>query len=172
MSYTSNMKTAKLANDLLQVKEKPKRKLKQNEIFEISNKSNKSKDSKSNKKKNNTISKKPKTFKEKYNKRYGQALDSSNSKAKIARQSGISINIINEVYDRGIGAYKNNLASVRLKGSFKKNPDLRKGASMRLSKEQWALARVYAFVGKALDKDEPQNQDLDLIAKVRKKKGI
>lgn len=172
MSYTSNMKTAKLANDLLKVKEKPKRKLKQNEIFEISKKSNKSKDSKSNKKKNNTISKKPKTFKEKYNKRYGQALDSSNSKAKIARQSGISINIINEVYDRGIGAYKNNLASVRLKGSFKKNPDLRKGASMRLSKEQWALARVYAFVGKALDKDEPQNQDLDLIAKVRKKKGI
>jgi len=166
------MKTAKLANDLLKVKEKPKRKLKQNEIFEISKKSNKSKDSKSNKKKNNTISKKPKTFKEKYNKRYGQALDSSNSKAKIARQSGISINIINQVYDRGIGAYKNNLASVRLKGSFKKNPDLRKGASMRLSKEQWALARVYAFVGKALDKDEPQNQDLDLIAKVRKKKGI
>jgi len=166
------MKTAKLANDLLKVKEKPKRKLKQNEIFEISKKSNKSKDSKSNKKKNNTISKKPKTFKEKYNKRYGQALDSSNSKAKIARQSGISINIINEVYDRGIGAYKNNLSSVRLKGSFKKNPDLRKGASMRLSKEQWALARVYAFVGKALDKDEPQNQDLDLIAKVRKKKGI
>lgn len=172
MSYTSNMKTAKLANDLLQVKEKPKRKLKQNEIFEISNKSNKSKDSKSNKKKNNTISKKPKTFKEKYNKRYGQALDASNSKAKIARQSGISINIINEVYDRGIGAYKNNLASVRLKGSFKKNPDLRKGASMRLSKEQWALARVYAFIGKALDKDEPQNQDLDLIRKVRKKKGL
>jgi len=166
------MKTAKLANDLLKVKEKPKRKLKQNEIFEISKKSNKSKDSKSNKKKNNTISKKPKTFKEKYNKRYGQALDSSNSKAKIARQSGISINIINQVYDRGIGAYNNNLASVRLKGSFKKNPDLRKGASMRLSKEQWALARVYAFVGKALDKDEPQNQDLDLIAKVRKKKGI
>jgi len=166
------MKTAKLANDLLQVKKKPKRKLKQNEIFEISNKSNKSKDSKSNKKKNNTISKKPKTFKEKYNKRYGQALDASNSKAKIARQSGISINIINEVYDRGIGAYKNNLASVRLKGSFKKNPDLRKGASMRLSKEQWALARVYAFIGKALDKDEPQNQDLDLIRKVRKKKGL
>jgi len=166
------MKTAKLANDLLQVKEKPKRKLKQNEIFEISNKSNKSKDSKSNKKKNNTISKKPKTFKEKYNKRYGQSLDSSNSKAKIARQSGISINIINEVYDRGIGAYKNNLASVRLKGSFKKNPDLRKGASMRLSKEQWAIARVYAFIGKALDKDEPQNQDLDLIRKVRKKKGL
>jgi len=172
MSYTSNMKTAKLADDILKVKEKPKRKLKQNEIFEISKKSNKSKDSNSNKKKNNTISKKPKTFKEKYNKRYGQALNASNSKAKIARQSGISINIINQVYDRGIGAYKNNLASVRLKGSFKKNPDLRKGASMRLSKEQWAIARVYAFVGKALDKDEPQNQDLDLISKVRKKKGL
>lgn len=175
MSYTSNMKTAKLADDILKVKEKPKRKLKQNEIFEISKKSNTpkgAKDSNSNKKKNNTISKKPKTFKEKYNKRYGQALNASNSKAKIARQSGISINIINQVYDRGIGAYKNNLASVRLKGSFKKNPDLRKGASMRLSKEQWAIARVYAFVGKALDKDEPQNQDLDLIAKVRKKKGL
>tara|TARA_R100000388_G_scaffold46800_2_gene35383 strand:- start:552 stop:1055 length:504 start_codon:yes stop_codon:yes gene_type:complete len=166
------MKNAKLASDLLKIKEKPKKKLKQSEIFEMSKKSNKSKDSDSNKNKKNTISKKPKTFKEKYNQKFNQPLDNSNSKSKIAKQTGISINIINEVYDRGIGAYKNNLASVRLKGSFKKNPDLRKGASMRLSKEQWAIARVYAFVIKALDKSEPQNQDLDLIRKVRKKKGI
>jgi len=48
------MKTAKLADDILKVKEKPKRKLKQNEIFEISKKSNTpkgAKDSNSNKKK-------------------------------------------------------------------------------------------------------------------------
>ncbi len=51
MSYTSNMKTAKLADDILKVKEKPKRKLKQNEIFEISKKSNKTKDYNTNKKK-------------------------------------------------------------------------------------------------------------------------
>ena len=169
MSYSQNMKTAKMAQNLLDIKDKPKRKLKQSEIFETNNKSNKTNSNKTNKTKN---TKKPKTFKEKFNKKFGQSLDASNSKNKIAKLSGISMNIINEVYDRGIGAYKNNLASVRLKGSFKKNPDLRKGASMRLSKEQWAIARVYAFVMKALNKDEPQNQDLDLVQKVRKKKGI
>jgi len=75
---------------------------------------------------------------------------------------------LDEVYDRGIGAYKTNLSSVRLKGSFKKDTDLRKGASKRLSKEQWAIARVYAFVMKTLNKREPQNQDLDLIEEARK----
>ena len=44
---------------------------------------------------------------------------------------------------------------------------MRKGPSKRLSKEQWAIARVYAFVMKALNESEPQNQDLDLIEKVR-----
>jgi hypothetical protein len=48
------------------------------------------------------------------------------------------------VYDRGIGAYKTQPKSVRLKGSFVKNVDA--PLSKKLSKEQWATARVYSFI--------------------------
>tara|TARA_Y100000592_G_scaffold67358_1_gene104679 strand:+ start:117 stop:596 length:480 start_codon:yes stop_codon:yes gene_type:complete len=150
-------KSGQLAKRLLQKKEKPKRKLKQSDIFEMAPKAKTPK----------TPSKKNKTYKEKFNLKFNGGQNVSNSKAQISKLSKIPISIINKVYDRGIGAYKTNLKSVRLKSDFSKNPDLRKGPSKRLSKEQWAIARVYAFVMKALNKSEPQNQDLDLIEKVR-----
>ena len=144
-------------SDLERVLEKPekkKRKKTESEIFE--------------KKKDNVKPKtKNKTYKDKFNLKYNNGKDISNSKSQISKKSGIPMRIINEVYDRGIGAYKTNLSSVRLKKDFSKNPDLRKGASMRLSKEQWAIARVYAFVIKTINKKEPQNQDLDLIKESR-----
>lgn len=150
-------KSGQLAKRLLQKKEKPKRKLKQSDIFEMAPKAK-------------TPTKKNKTYKEKFNIKFNGGQNVSNSKAQISKLSKIPISIINKVYDRGIGAYKTNLSSVRLKSDFSKNPDLRKGPSKRLSKEQWAIARVYAFVIKALNKSEPQNQDLDLIEKVRELK--
>ena len=109
------------------------------------------------------------TYKEKFNKKYNQPKDTSNSKSKISKLTGISMSIINEVYDRGIGAHKTNPQSVRMKGTFKKN--VKAPISKKLSKEQWAIARVYAFVMKALNPREPQNQDKDLIKKVREKKS-
>ena len=51
--------------------------------------------------------------------------------------------ILIEVYDRGIGAYYTNPTSVRTK-DFKKINN--KSKSNRLSKEQWAYARVYSFL--------------------------
>ena len=120
------------------------------------------------KKKETTKKVKGTTYKDKYNKKFNKGLDISNNKTKISKQTRIPKKILDEVYDRGIGAYKTNLSSVRLKGSFKKDTDMRKGASKRLSKEQWAIARVYAFVIKTLNKREPQNQDLDLIEEARK----
>jgi hypothetical protein len=48
------------------------------------------------------------------------------------------------VYNRGIGAYKTQPASVRMKGTFKKNVDA--PMSQKLSKEQWAYARVYSYL--------------------------
>ena len=108
------------------------------------------------------------TFKNKFNRKFGQDKDESNSKSKIARFSGIPKSILDDVYDRGIGAYKTQSSSVRIKGTFKKNPNLKKfPLSKRLSKEQWAIARVYAFVMKTLNPREPQNQDKDLIKKAR-----
>lgn len=56
---------------------------------------------------------------------------------------------LQEVYNRGIGAWKTNPQSVRLKKDFSKNPSLAKyPRSARLTKEQWAYARVYSFLDK------------------------
>ena len=90
----------------------------------------------------------------------------------MSKLTGIPKSILDEVYDRGVGAYKTNPQSVRMKGTFKKN--VKAPLSKKLSKEQWAIARVYAFIIKTLNPKEPQNQDKDLIKKAReilKKKG-
>lgn len=70
-------------------------------------------------------------------------LEGSYSLAELSKISGVSMSILQEVYNRGIGAYKTNPESVRLKGSFKKGPA---PMSKKLSKEQWAMARVYSFL--------------------------
>ena len=105
------------------------------------------------------------TYKQKFNKKFKQEKDESNSKSKISKLSGIPKSILDDVYDRGIGAYKTQPQSVRMKGTFKKN--VKAPLSQKLSKEQWAIARVYAFVMKTLNPKEPQNQDKDLIKKAR-----
>ena len=68
--------------------------------------------------------------------------------------SGYPRKTLQEVYNRGIGAYKTNPESVRLKGSFKKNVNA--PMSQKLSKEQWAMARVYSF----LDGNPKHDKDL------------
>jgi len=83
------------------------------------------------------------TFKEKFNKRYKQPKDKSNSLADIARLTGIKRSALQKIYNKGVGAFKTNPGSVR--------PNVK-------SKEQWAMARVYSAVmgGKAakVDKNE------------------
>ena len=96
--------------------------------------------------------------KQRFNKKYGFPLNESHSLDEIAKITKIPRSVIQESYNRGIGAYKNNLRSVRLKGSFKKNPNLRKfPASKRLSKEAWARALVYSFIMKG--KADPDLQE-------------
>lgn len=62
----------------------------------------------------------------------------------LARASGIPRSTLQEVYNRGIGAYSTNPTSVRMKGTFKKG--VAAPMSQKLSKEQWAMARVYSFL--------------------------
>lgn len=95
------------------------------------------------------------TNKQKFNKKYGQPLNKSNSLAEMSKLSGVKKSILQEVYNRGVGAWKNNIASVRLK-SGKKNASAPRSAKM--GKEQWAIARVYSFLTggktqKTADKD-------------------
>jgi hypothetical protein len=68
--------------------------------------------------------------------------------------SKVPMKILREVYNRGIGAYKTQGKSVRLKGSYVKNVEA--PMSMKLSKEQWAMARVYSF----LDGNPKHDEDL------------
>jgi len=88
------------------------------------------------------------TNKQKFNKKYKQPINQANSKKDISKLTGISVKILDDVFDRGVGAYKTNPKSVR--------PSVK-------SPEQWAFGRVYSFVMK-------QKGTWGKADKVRKKK--
>lgn len=106
------------------------------------------------------------SHKEKFNRKYKQEVGTSNSLAKIAKLTGIPRANIQKIYNKGIGAWKSNPASVRLK-SGKKAPSAPRSAKM--GKQQWAMARVYSAVtgGKAAKVDAKE-----LSGKSAKKKEI
>lgn len=83
------------------------------------------------------------TYKQKFNKKYGFKKDESHTLSEVAKETGRSKKGLQQIYNKGIGAYKTNPESVR--------PNVK-------SKEQWAMARVYSAVmgGKAsrVDKNE------------------
>ena len=95
------------------------------------------------------------TFKHRFNKKFNQDKDESNSKAKMTKLTGIPKKVLDDIYDRGVGAYRNNPSSVR--------PQVK-------SEEQWATARIYAFIMKAYDAvnkgKKKINQDQDLYEKI------
>jgi len=76
------------------------------------------------------------TWKNKYNKKYGYEKNESHSLKEISKDTGVSKKGLQQIYNKGVGAYKTNPSSVR--------PNVK-------SKEQWAMARVYSAVmgGKA-----------------------
>ena len=80
--------------------------------------------------------------------------DRSYSLAELARISNKPLRVLQQVYNRGIGAYRTNPQSVRMKGSFKKGVNA--PMSMKLSPQQWAFARVYSF----LDGNPKHDNDL------------
>lgn len=79
----------------------------------------------------------------------GLPADTSLSVKELARIIKVPTEALQEVYNRGVGAWKTNPESVRLKKDFSKNPNMALyPRSARLSKEQWAMARVYSFVNR------------------------
>ena len=92
------------------------------------------------------------TNKQKFNKRYGQPLNKSNSKKDISKLTGISMSILDDVYDRGMGAFRTNRGAVR--------PSVK-------SPQQWAMARVYSF---AVGGTTRRTADKDLWQKHKSKK--
>ncbi len=83
------------------------------------------------------------TNKEKYNKKYGFKLKESHSIDDISKTSGIKKSILQEVYNRGVGARKSNPSSVRSLSGKKVGGSSLKG---KMSGEQWGQARIYSFV--------------------------
>ena len=101
------------------------------------------------------------TNKNKFNKKYGFKSDESHSKQQISKLSGISMTILNKVYDRGLAAHRNNPGSVRnIRG-------IKGGTGKKMSAQQWALARIYSFVMKG---KTWYTADNDLAEKVKSKK--
>ncbi len=82
------------------------------------------------------------TYKEKFNKKYNQPKDKSNSLEEISKLTGYKLAGLKKIVKKGEGAYKSNPQSVR--------PQVK-------SATQWGIARVYSAVmgGKAkkIDKD-------------------
>ena len=73
------------------------------------------------------------TYKQRFNKKYGQSPDQPNSLEDISRLTGYKLSGLRIIFLKGKGAFKNNRAAVR--------PSVK-------SPEQWGMARVYAAVNK------------------------
>lgn len=82
--------------------------------------------------------------------------DRSYSIKELSVITGEPVRILQQVYNRGIGAYSTNPQSVRMKGTFKKGVNA--PMSMKLSKEAWAMGRVYSF----LNFPDGKKHDMDL----------
>ena len=90
------------------------------------------------------------TYKQKFNKKYGQPKDASNSLTKIAKLTGIKRSALQKIYNKGTGAFKT-------AGPSRPN----------MTKEQWSYGRVYSAVmgGKAAKIDAKE------LAEGRKQKN-
>jgi len=72
------------------------------------------------------------------------------STPEVARIAKMPLPALMEVEARGRGAYSSQPQSVRVKGTFAKNPSLSAvPLSGRLSQQQWARGRSYAFANKS-----------------------
>jgi len=100
------------------------------------------------------------TYKNKYNKKYGYESDESHTLNQVSKDTGVSKKGLQQIYNKGIGAYKTNPESVR--------PNVK-------SKEQWAMARVYSAVmgGKAsrVDANELKMANGGEVGSFRDKNG-
>lgn len=90
------------------------------------------------------------SHKAQFNKRRGLDTDTSHSLTEVAKLGGIKKAVLQEVFVRGVGAYKTNPSSVR--------PHI-------TSSQEWGMARVYAFVNK-IESGKTLNHDIDLLLKL------
>ena len=103
---------------------------------------------------------------DRYNTKYGFPKGTSHSKRDISKTTGIPMSILNEVYDRGLGARRSNPESVRRVSDGKKTgTNTLKG---KYSGPAWGQSRIFSFVMK--QKGTWSGADKDLSEKVKKLK--
>ena len=102
------------------------------------------------------------THREQVLRKLGLPKDTQLSIEELAERTDLPLEALMEVYRRGVGAWRSNIASVRLKKDYSKNPDTKRfPRSARLGPEQWAYARVMAFINKGPSFFGP---DSDIVA--------
>lgn len=106
------------------------------------------------------------TYKEKYNAKYNYPKGTSHSKRDISKKTGIPVRILDKVYDRALGARRNNPESVRRASDGAKVGG--KSLKGKLSGNAWGFGRIYSFVMKG--KGTYGKADKDLADEVRKLK--
>jgi hypothetical protein len=85
------------------------------------------------------------THKQRLFKKFDIPKDASFSVEDLSKMFKIPKKALQEVYNRGIGAWESNPESVRLLTGEKNYSKSRSG---KMTKEQWAMARVYSFLNK------------------------
>jgi hypothetical protein len=96
--------------------------------------------------------------KDKYNIKFKFPKGTAHSKKDISKTTGIPVKILDEVWDRGMGAWKSNPQSVRnVKG-------VKGGAGKKMSQQAWSYGRIYSFVMKG---PTWKTADADLAKKVK-----
>jgi len=108
----------------------------------------------------------PRTHKQQLMSKLGLPQDSTFSIEELAELLDLPVEALQEVYNRGTGAWKGNISSVRLQKDFSKNPDTKAfPRSARLGKEEWSMARVYSFLNKS--KGSFYGADSDIVRRYR-----
>lgn len=104
------------------------------------------------------------TNRDKFYKKYNLDKSKGTSLNKVSELTGIKRSILQSVYNRGVGARKNNPQSVRSVSGKKIGGSSLKG---KMSANQWAMARVYSFIMKG---KTWYTADKDLAEKVKSSK--
>lgn len=83
------------------------------------------------------------TNKQKFNRKYNQKLNEPNSKKDISKLTGVSMKILDDVFDRALAARINNPQSVRSLSGKKVGGTSLKG---KMSGAAWGYSRIYSFI--------------------------
>ena len=86
------------------------------------------------------------THRERFNRRHGFPLRASHSIQEIARLTGYRSSVLQQAYNRGVGARRSNPSSVRLVKTGRKNYS--KSLAGKMSANQWGMGRVYGLAMK------------------------